>query len=249
MSVKASKARILVDQYDFSLQSSGYSLNTEVKALEYGVLQQGAGQLKVPGNGMGNLEHNGFVATNAAGQIEYELNARLGTETPCKVALILGTNLPIPVAYMFESSFNQQLKIAAPFDNLLTLAGNWPAGDKALVRGYQVAGPQTVSATGALAGIDFGAAGSNGGKAFLQVQSKTGTITNATVKVQSDTSNTFGTAADEGTFTFSGLGMFALDLAGTVNRYVRFNVTSLGGATNFKIIGLVALKGVTYMKA
>ncbi|MFN8493136.1 MAG: hypothetical protein U0350_36370 [Caldilineaceae bacterium] len=246
MSVKASKARILVDQYDFSLQSSGYSLNTEVKALEFATLQQGAGQLKVPGNGMANLEHNGFVATNAAGQIEYELSARLGTETPCKVALILGTNLTVPVAYMFESSFNQQLKVNAPFDNLLTLSGNWAVGDKALVRGYQVAGPQTISATGALVGIDFGAAGSNGGKAFLQVQTITGTASGATIKVQSDTASDFGTAADEGTFTFSAAGMYAIDLSGTVSRYVRLNCTSKGGATSFRILGLVAIKGVTY---
>ena len=245
MPIKACQSKILIDQWDFSGATNGFTVNMEAKSLDYAVLQNCA-QLRLPGLPMANIEHNGYFTGPNAGDMEYEMNARLASVSTIRLACILGTSAAIPVAFVMNSTFNQQLKYKAHVEGLLEIAGNWPAGNEKLVRGYQVAAAQTVSATGAITGIDFGAAGSAGGKAFLQVQTITGSATNATITVQSDTDPAFGTAALEGTFTFSAVGMYEVDLSGVVNRYVRLNCTSKGGATSFLILGIVAISGVTY---
>lgn len=245
MPVKACQTKILVDQFDFSGDTNGVSIEAQVKQIDYAVLQN-CQQLRIPGNPSASFEHNGYWSGIGAGKLEAELNTRLGIETQCKAAIVLGTGLAVPVAYVLNSTYNQQLKYMAPVENLLQINGMWPAGNEKMYRGYQVLPPTSISATGAQVGIDFGAAGAAGGKAWLQVQSKVGTITNATIKVQSDTVSNHASTADEGTFTFSGVGLFQIDLSGTVNRYVRLNCTSLGGATSFVVLGIVALSGLTY---
>ena len=69
---------------------------------------------------------------------------------------------------------------------------------------------------------------------------------NATITVQSDDNTGFATPATEGTFTFSAVGGQEIALSGAVDRYVRLNATSLGGATNYTVVGVIALSGITY---
>lgn len=245
MPIKGYNSKILLDQYDLSGATNGWTLNTEVKSLDHAVLQN-AGQLRLPGLAMASVEHHGYYNGPSASNLEYELNTRLGSSSTIRLAVIAGTGQTTPVAYVLNSTWNQQLKYKAVTEGLLEIDGNWPVGSEKMVRGYVVVSATTVSATGAIANIDFGAGGTAGGKAFLQVQTITGSATNATIKVQSDTDSGFATVADEGTFTFSAVGMYQIDLSGTVDRYVRLNCTSKGGATSFLVIGIVALSGVTY---
>lgn len=243
--VRGYQARILVDQWDFSGQSNGITVSSDVKALDYSVLQN-AGQLRIPGLPTGMIEHNGYHSTPGAGQLEYELNARLGTSTDVVVAAVLGTSEPVPVAYVLPTSFNSQLKVKAPIAGLLEVSGAWPAKSSQMLRGVQVF-TGTISATGAQgAGIDMGAAGSAGGKFFLFISAISGTATNATVKLQSDSDPGFGTAADEGTATFSAVGAQTVTLSGTINRYLRLNCGTKGGATSFAVVGIACVDGVTY---
>lgn len=244
MAIPAWQTKILLDGYDFSGQTNGVTIDIPVGVLEYGVLQQGS-MSKIPSYPMPSVTHNGFYDGPSSGQLFDYLDDKLGSANDVTVGVILGTSETIPVGYVLPTSFGQQLKIAAPHNQLITLNGNWPAGQDKLYRGYQVQ-YGTISATGAQTGIDFGAAGSAGGKAWLFVQAISGTATNAAIKIQSDSDNAFGTAADEGTFTFSAVGAYEIALSGTVNRYVRLNCTSKGGATSFVILCVAALSGVTY---
>ncbi len=244
MPVKSYQARILVDGFDFSNTSNTLKVDTDAQALEYNTFQEPAA-LSIPGVPKASIEHGGYYNGKAAGTLEAELYTRLGTGAVVVVAVILDTAGAVPVAYVIPSSYNQQLTINAPVKELLTVMGKWPTANGRMYRGYQVA-RATISATGAVTGIDFGAGGIAGGKAWLFVQAITGTATNATIKVQSDSAADFGSAADEGTFTFSAVGAYEIDLAGTVGRYVRLNCTSKGGATSFLVLAVVALSGVTY---
>jgi hypothetical protein len=245
MPVKACQTKILVDQFDFSGDTNGVSIDAQVKQIEYAVLQS-CQQLRIPGNPSASFEHNGYWSGPGAGALEYELNARLGIEAQCKAGIVLDTGAAIPVAYVLNSTYNQQLKYMAPIEGLLQINGMWPAGNDKMVRGYQVH-YGLVNATGALSTVDFGAAATAAGsKAFLFVQAKVGTITAGAVKVQSSAASNFSSPTDRGTFTFSGLGAFEVDLSGTLGRYVRMNVTDLGGATSFTILGVVCSFGKTF---
>lgn len=245
MATKGSECKILVDQWDFSTQSAGFTLNLDNKVLDFATLQA-TGMSRIPGLGMASLEHNGYHSAPAAGQLEYELNARLGVTSAITVAAIIGTGLTLPIAYVLNTTFNQQLKYKAQVAGILTVDGMWPNKSDKLCRGYQVH-LGTISATGAQTTCDFTtAATGSGSKAWLQVQTITGSASSATIKVSSSAASNFSSPTDHGTFTFSAVGMYEVDLTGTLGRYVRVNCTSLGGATNFTVLAIVASIGTTF---
>jgi hypothetical protein len=62
--------------------------------------------------------------------------------------------------------------------------------------------------------------------------------------VQSSTTSG-GTYTTVGTFTISAAGSYEVDFAGAVNRWVRLNVTSLGGSTGLDMVAVVCVRGVT----
>lgn len=248
MAIPAWQTKILLDGYDFSGLTNGVSIDIPVGMLEYGVLQQNS-MSKIPSYPTPAIVHNGFYDGPNAGQMFDYFHDKLGSANDVTVGVILGTSLAIPVAYVLPTSFGQQLKIDAPYNQLLTLSGNWPAGTSPLYRGYQVALGAAIDATGALTHIDFGAAGSAGGRAWLFVTGITGAATDAAIKVQSDSDSGFGTVADEATFEFSAIGAYEVSLSGTVGRYVRANVTDLGGADDISFLLVAAISGVTYAVA
>jgi len=134
-----------------------------------------------------------------------------------------------------------------PVDGALAVNGGWNGGS-GIKRGLRV-WSGTFSATGAQstpAYIDIGAAGTAGGFAYLHIQAITGAATDAVILVESDTATNFASAATEATFTFSAVGAQEQAMAGTVNRYIRLNCTDLGGATNFTVVAIACVSGVTY---
>jgi hypothetical protein len=78
------------------------------------------------------------------------------------------------------------------------------------------------------------------------VQTITGTATNASIVLQSDDNTGFSTPGTECTFTFSAVGGYEQAISGTVDRYVRLNCSSMGGATSFVVVCVAAVSGVTY---
>lgn len=247
MTVKGCRTRILVGGVDLSGDTNTVGVNIQGRAIDYGVLQD-CDQRRLPLSPAGSIEHNGYYSGPTAGKIEAELYTYLGSTTGVHVACIYDTAGAVPFAYVQDMAYNSKLAIKGQTGQLLTVAGMWPtlkSSGARMIRGYQVWGG-TISATGALTGIDFGAAGSAGGKAYIFVTTITGSASSAAVKIQSDTDPAHGTTVDEGNTSFSAVGCYEISLSGTVNRYVRLNCTSLGGSTNFTIYALVALSGITY---
>lgn len=242
MPIKAAYSRIYVDEFNFSGESNILKLEIDAQAIEYNVFQTAAAQ-SIPGDPIAKLTHGGYLNDVSTRLIEKELYDRLGVSSI--VAMVLGTNQTIPVGYVFPSTYNGQLTIDAPVQQLITVQGLWPVASGQLYRGYELLGTTLVSATGAQTGIDFGAAGAAGGLAWLFVHNINGTATNAQIAVQSDDNSSFTSATTRGTFTFSDKGAQQITLA-TVERYLRVNTITLGGATSFNVSVIAAASGVTY---
>jgi hypothetical protein len=246
MTIKACNTRILVGGVDLSGDTNTVAVNIQGRVLEYGVLQD-CDTRKLALSPQASIEHNGYYSGPGASTIEGMLYSYLASTTGVHVGVIYDTAGTVPFGYVQDTAYNSKLNIAAQAGQLITCAGMWPTltgSGNQMYRCYQVYGG-TISATGAVTGIDFGAAGAAGGRAYVFVTAITGTATNAAVKIQSDSNSDHSTTADEGNTTFSAVGCYEIALSGTVNRYVRFNCTSLGGATNFTAYVLVGLSGVT----
>lgn len=238
---KGANALLLVDEFDFSSDTATFTVTCAMSEGESTTLGATAVTSEPILPSM-KIEHNGYISgVGDPGTLENELYSRLGV-AGSYVAALLGVDVTACPAYVLDGTFDANIKIQAQTKNLMTLDGAWGMG-RGGDRGIRIF-IGTISATGAQTPADLGSAGSNGGTAYLFVQAKTGSPSGATIKVQSATSSG-GTYADEGTFTFSGLGAYKLALSGTVDRWLRLNCTSLGGATNFTVMAIVCLNGVT----
>lgn len=242
--VAARNCSILVDEWDFSTVSSGASLEIPVETQESPTLQMTALEMLPTVPGMAKLEHNGYYTGEDAGKLEYEMYQRLGTATPAYVAALLDTTALVNPAYVLASSWNSQLNIAMPSKQLITLQGAWSANP--VRRGYTLQNG-VISAVASQVAQDFGAAGSAGCTAYLFVRAIAGVSTGITVQLQGATALAFGTPVTLGTWAnFTTVGCKVLTVAsGTVHRYLRLNVTGLGGATSFTMCAVVCVPGVT----
>lgn len=252
MPIKSTYTRVLVGSngaggaWDFSSVSNSLEVSLQGNSLEDTRFQDSA-RTYVVGDVTGNISQAGYYDNTGAGTFEQEIAESIANAETLYVAALLGTaSTPIP-AYVSQATNTQDMTITTPVSELITLSGSWGAGT-GILRGLHVWGG-TFSATGAQTTpgyVDFGAAGSAGGKAWLWVTTVTGTATNATVTVESDDNTSFSSAATEGTFTFSGVGCYPITLSGTIDRYIRLNCTSKGGATSFVVRAVVAISGLTY---
>lgn len=241
MAIKGTYAQLLVDEFDFSGDTAGFDVAVSMSEEECTTLGAQAAEY-VPILPNLQISHNGYLTgVSNPGTIEAELSTRLGV-SGSYVAALLGTHETACPAYV-QNTFGAQMNIQAPARSLITLNGSWGVGHGG-ARGIRIFSG-TISATGAQTAVDLGSAGSAGGIAFLFVRSITGSASNAAIAVQSSTTQA-GTYSDEGTFTFSAVGAYAVNMSGTVNRWLRLNATSLGGATNLTVVGIACVKGVTY---
>lgn len=244
MPIRAYNTRVLTDEFDFSGNSNSIEVGLEVPNIDYNVFQT-SHVLRIPNNPSATIAHNGYYNGPDAGDWEKELYDRLGTTTAAYATAIFGTSETIPVAYTIDSTWSDQLAVAAQTDQLITVNGNWASGSEQTYRCYQLY-YGTISATGTQTGIDFGSAGSAGGVAYVHIISITGSASSATIDIESDDNSGFTSAASEGTATFSAVGVQKVTMTGTVDRYLRINTTSLGGATDFTVAVVAAVSGVTY---
>lgn len=239
--LKGTKAKLLVDEFDFSGDTAGFGVNITTGEGDSTTLQATA-MTSEPLLPSMAIEHNGYISgVGDAGDLEEELWSRLGVGG-VYVAALLGTDDAACPAYVKDNTFGANLQIQAPTAALMTINGSWGLGQGGS-RGLRIY-EGTLSATGNGTAYDLGSAGSNGGEAYLFVRAITGSASSASVKVQSSATEG-GTYADEATFTFSAVGGFKVAMSGTVNRWLRINTASLGGATNFTVTLIACVKGVT----
>lgn len=244
--VNSRYTRLLVNEFDFSGVSNSLEVALEVAREDTTCFQDTAKVFTVTDTS-GTITQQGYFQNAAAGEFEQEIQESIANAESLYVAALFGTNADGCPAYVARATNTGNFNIAAQTPGVITVGGEWFQGT-GIRRGLRV-WSGTFSATGAQTTpgyIDLGAAGSAGGSAWLFVQTITGTATNATITLQSDSSNAFGAAATECTFTFSAVGAQEQDLSGTVNRYIRLNCTSKGGATSFVVVCVAAVSGITY---
>jgi hypothetical protein len=243
MAVRAAYTRLLVDEFDFSGESNGLDVSISAKAEDCTVFQETAQTYLTTGI-EAMIKQKGYFLNSAAGTFEKEIAEGILASDAVTVAALFGTDTAACPAYVLRSATTNEFELASKADSVLTLGGGWIPGN-GVFRGLRMF-TGTISATGTQTYIDLGAAGSAGGYAWLFVQSISGTATSATITVQSDDNTGFATPATEGTFTFSAVGTQEMELSATVDRYVRLNCTSKGGATSFVVVAVIAVYGVTY---
>lgn len=241
MATKGTYTRILVDEYDFS--GFNNSVEVAVSSEQFDVTAfQDTGNVFLTGVAGGTITQQGYFGGGDADGFEAEMYARLGSTTGVTAAVLFGTQTTGCPAYVLPGTSGREMSISSPVNGIITLNGSWGEGT-GIKRGYRVYSG-TLSATGGQTSVDLGAAGSAGGFAYVFVQAITGTATGATIDIESSSDDS--TFASEGTATFSAVGAQTVTMSGTVNRYIRINATSLGGATNFTVVAVVCVAGVTY---
>lgn len=243
MASRGTYAKILIDEFNFSCDTNSLTVSGSVPALDSTALCDLANTFAI-GTPTGMIEHGGFNSGSAAGTIHDEIYDRItaGDATVYVAALFLTDTAACP-GYVCQTSWANQLTIGMPIDGLMTLAGSWNASG-GLVRGLRIV-DAALSATGAGTAYDMGLAGTVGGQAFLFVSAIGGTATGATVDVESSATQG-GTYASEGQFTINAVGVQKIIMTGTVNRWLRISVTSLGGASSITAIAIAGVKNVTY---
>ena len=248
MATKGRWSRLWLDDMDMSTRTASAEVSMSIGTEEVTAFQATAKEF-ITTDPESSIKIAGYVSSLAAdtGGWEQELNDRFAALNTAQVGLMLSDSASgdagMPV-YVLPLTSADQMKITAPATGVLGIDGNFMAGDTGLKRGVCL-WYGAITGTGNKTAYDIGAAGSTGGAIYVWVFSITGAATNASIKVQSATTEG-GTYADEGTVTFSATGKAtSAAMTGTVNRWLRVNVASMGGATGFSIAVVATVNGVT----
>jgi hypothetical protein len=239
--VPARHVRLLIDEFDFSMDTSGLTLGLNVAAIDAPTLQMSALQ-RLAGMSGAKLEHNGYYTGPEVGDLERELTVRLGSQTPVTVLVLLDTRTVGNPAYILPATWGEQLTIEAPLSELLTVSGAW--GEMPAQRGIVLLDGE-VAATGAGAVVTLPAGSLAGGVAWLVVRSIDGAAVDASVLLQSDDAAGMSSPVNLGSFEFSAAGVYTLAIGAAVERYVRVQITDLGGADGFTATVVLCVNSVT----
>lgn len=241
MPIRATNSLLLIDNVDFTPQTTSWSVTAQAQGLDCTNLASTAltYALGLPG---GKIEHKGFYTGVGAGYLMYELRTRIASGGNGVVTVLADTTATPAPAYTLTGSYDESLKVDAPAPNqLITVDGSWMTNElrcgKRIYNG-------TLSGTGNQTAVDFGSAGSAGGVFVLHVTGIVGTATNASFVVASSTTQG-GSYTTRGTITFSAVEGYTATIAGTIDRWVRLGCTSLGGATSITVQAIVAVTNVT----
>jgi hypothetical protein len=234
---------VLIDEFDFTGSYMGADIEItvpEIPVTPFGV----TGLVTDPGPSSGKISLRGYYTGSAAGDVYKEMTDRLGTAgVGTCMAVLSDTTDANCVADCSSNAWGQTLKLSMPTKETLTFEAA-TAGTESIKSGFRILNA-TVTTTGNQAAVDFGAAGSLGGAVFIFVQTVGGSVSNASIKVQSATTEG-GTYADEATVDVDAIGGYYAAMSGAVNRWLRVNVASMGGASSLKIVAIACVKGVTY---
>lgn len=240
MGVKAYNGRLLVDEFDFSLDTFSATLENTAEALESSNWQSTAMQYQ-PDAADGSLSMTGYYTGNDAGDIYQEMYSRLGTEAAAYAAWLLNTAALGNPAYVLDTAWGSNITIDTPVNDLLKFSATFDgiiSGGVTLLDGL-------VDATGNGTVVTLPGPGTTGGTAFLFVRSITGTAVDAIVTIECDTIAGMTTPTDKGSITFSDIGVHTLTISGTVETYVRVVIDDLGGADDFTAALVLCVNDVT----
>ena len=241
--IKGINTRVLVGGYLLSSQTNSASVQAannnidttpfEASAKEYVVLPPD-----------GNIDIGGYLTFDTANGATFEKRLHTSLTTADNVGIIYyNTAVAGSPGYVLPAAYTDNMQIQSPVAGVITVSGSYTS-TTGLRRGVCVYSG-TVSATGGTAAVDIGAAGTDGGYAYLFVTTETGTGSGATIDIESSTTEG-GTYASEGEFAFDGIGVQTVTMSGDVDRWLRLNATDLGGATSWYVTCIACVAGVTY---
>lgn len=241
--IKGINTRVLVGGYLLSnhtnsaaVQAANNNIDTtpfEATAKEYVVLPPD-----------GNIDIGGYLTFDTAGGATFEKRLHTSLTTADNVGIIYYNTAPAgSPGYVLPDAYTDNMQIQSPVAGVITVSGSYTS-TTGLRRGICIYSG-TISATGTTTAIDLGAAGSDGGYAYLFVTTETGAGTSADIDIES-ASTAGGSYSSEGTFTFSAIGVQTVTLSGAVDRWLRLNCTDLGGATSWVVTCIACVAGVTY---
>ncbi len=244
MAGNARFTRVLVGGFSLSTQTNSIALNTEAQRQEVTTFEA-TGKEYVVFAPESTVDVGGYTTFSADDEGTWEKIATDALDTADTVTRIFSESSTFTgqPADVLPGAMTNNLTLDFPALGVMTLSATF--GSTTGLRHGLCVYSGTISATGGTTAIDFGAAGSAGGYAYLHVTGITGTATDAAIDVESATT-AGGTYSSEGTFTFSDIGDYPLTLSGTINRYVRINPTDLGGATALVVHVIACVNGVTY---
>lgn len=244
MAGNAINTRVLMGGYRLSSQTNSITISTTAATQDVTAFEDtGKQYIVLPPES--SIEINGYLTANADDTGTWEKMATDALTTADTIARVFSESSTFTgqPADVLPGATTTNLQLNFPVAGVMTISGTFNSST-GLRHGICVYSG-TVSATGETTPVDIGAAGSAGGVAYLFVTTETGTGTSAEIDIESATTSG-GTYASEGTFTFSGIGVVAVALSGTVNRHLRINVTDLGGATSWFVTCIACVSGVTY---
>ena len=204
MAVKGTLARLLVDQWDFSCETSGLDVSLEIAEEDISSLCDTAAAY-APTLAAISIEHNGYMQAplGIAGSIEQEMNARMGVQNSM-VAALFGIDIPACPAYVLDNTFGATMEINAPATGILTLNGSWGQGGGGY-RGYRVH-DGNITATGTNGICGFWRCRRQWRRGLFVLAGRDGHPCQATIGV-TDAATSGGTYATIGNFsTFDGEG-------------------------------------------
>jgi hypothetical protein len=240
---KAIHTRILVDGYRISSETNKAVVKLDADKVEVTCFEDTAASFIV-NDPKPSIEVGGYI-TESTNPDTFEAITHGALTVPTTITVIKSSTATITggVSYTIPSALAITLSHDLQVAGIKSMQSTW-GGAVAIKRGRCIYAGAAIAATGDKPAIDLGAQGTTGGFAYLHVTGITGSASSAAIKVQSAATEG-GSYADEGTFTFSAIGCYAVTLTGTVDRWVRISTTSMGGATNFTVHCVVAVNGVT----
>lgn len=232
--------RMLVDQYSLSPYFNSASISLSCDLSETQTFGQNWKRREVPGLRDGSVSLAGFLETGA-GASEAVLRAALNDSdgqifTLAPYGLAIGSL--VELGQMVEGSYN-----VTTAENDVNQASAEFQAEGGLDLGVALHDHTAETAIGDYTSVDETAATSEGGVGHLHVTAFTGT--NATFKVQHSTDNVVW--VDLIAFTqVTAVGAQRIEVAGTVNRYVRGQMSAATGLTSTTFSIAFARRGYAY---
>lgn len=242
-SSRAIYTRIVIDGYRISSETNKATVKLDADKTEITCFEDTAKSYIVNDPKPG-IELGGYL-TASTDTDTFDAISHGALSTPVTVTVVKAATSAISggISYTISNANAITLSHDLQVAGVMTMQATW-GGTDAMVRGKCVYGGAAIAATGAKTSQDIGAQGTVGGIAFLHVHGITGTASSAAIKLQSSATEG-GSYADEGTWTFSDIGVYPIDLTGTVDRWLRINCTSKGGATDITVTAVAVVYGVT----
>jgi len=231
MAVHGKRASVLVNEFDLSRFLKSISPSLDVEMIESTAFQApGDAREYTPGNTDGKLSAEGFYQSNnvTLKAIEDVFAAALGSDV--QRILTVSPEGADAVGRRTLQMLTDLAKrsVTSPATGLIMSSAEFQSSTG--VEPGAVLHPVTPeTATGSAASVDNAAASAGGGVAHLHVTAKAGTTPSITVKVQHSVDNAVW--VDLATFTAATAETAQrVEIAGTVNRYVRATWTITGTA-------------------